>query len=221
MQGIWDYNALPQYIYILENSSSQAVGLIEGLQGSFTALVGFPGATYFQCTLPIRWHSSPPQGQLRLKHAQAAGPEQHKQRSEGACCLSPCAAGWVADRTRRDSVLRASGCINALAIGLTCLAILAPQRGLTLAGYDTDNKFLLLCGAMAAWGAAYGSWPIVDSLFADSVPNGAESHAALAQIACQHCHSMQSPVEVQPGCQCHAQGTCTSGRGIEWAQSGG
>ena len=43
-QGIWDWNALPQYIYLLENSSNQAVGLLEGLQGTFTALVGFPGA---------------------------------------------------------------------------------------------------------------------------------------------------------------------------------
>lgn len=78
----------------------------------------------------------------------------------------------MADRTRRDTVLRASGVVNALAIGLTVLAILAPRSALRLAGFDTDNKFLLLCGAMAAWGAAYGSWPIVDSLFADSVPNG-------------------------------------------------
>ena len=83
------------------------------------------------------------------------------------------AAGWVADRTRRDAVLRASGVVNALAIGMTVLAILTPRSGLRLAGFDTDNKFLLLCGAMALWGAAYGSWPIVDSLFADSVPNGA------------------------------------------------
>lgn len=76
-QGIWDYNALPQYIYILENYSSQvsvcvrvldpatvnatapnyfystqAVGLIEGLQGTCTALSGFPGGCFLCC---IAW----------------------------------------------------------------------------------------------------------------------------------------------------------------------
>ncbi|BDA40768.1 probableE424 Na(+), Li(+), K(+)/H(+) antiporter at N-terminal half [Coccomyxa sp. Obi] len=122
-QGIWDYNALPQYIYILENYSSQAVGLIEGLQGTCTALAGFP-------------------------------------------------AGWVADRTRRDRVLKGSAVVNALAIVLTVYAVLVPQKDMSLLHIDTDNKFLLLCGAMALWGAAYGSWPIVDSLFADSVPTG-------------------------------------------------
>ncbi|KAK9916421.1 hypothetical protein WJX75_002413 [Coccomyxa subellipsoidea] len=122
-QGIWDYNALPQYIYILENYSSQAVGLIEGLQGTCTALSGFP-------------------------------------------------AGWVADRTRRDRVLKASAVVNALAIVLTVYAVLAPKTDVSLLHLTTDNKFLLLCGAMALWGAAYGSWPIVDSLFADSVPTG-------------------------------------------------
>jgi hypothetical protein len=79
-QGIWDYNALPQYIFLLEDQSSQvqyinlicstgkachyiktsldkehfqaqAVGIIEGLQGTCTALAGFPGKPLDQ----IRW----------------------------------------------------------------------------------------------------------------------------------------------------------------------
>lgn len=69
-------------------------------------------------------------------------------------------------------MLRASAVVNALAIILTVYAILAPQHTVSLMGLTTDNSFLLLCGAMALWGAAYGSWPIVDSLFADSVPTG-------------------------------------------------
>lgn len=82
------------------------------------------------------------------------------------------AAGWVADRTRRDTVLRASAVVNGLAIVLTVYAIVAPQYPISLLGLTTDNKFLLLCGAMALWGAAYGSWPVVDSIFSDSVPTG-------------------------------------------------
>ena len=70
-------------------------------------------------------------------------------------------------------MLRATAAVNALAIILTVYAVLAPQYDVSLLHITTDNKFLLLCGAMALWGAAYGSWPIVDSLFADSVPTGA------------------------------------------------
>lgn len=79
-------------------------------------------------------------------------------------------------------MLKASAVVNALAIVLTVYAVLAPKTDVSLLHLTTDNKFLLLCGAMALWGAAYGSWPIVDSLFADSVPTGARSPALRPQL---------------------------------------
>jgi hypothetical protein len=100
----------------------------------------------------------------------------------------------VADRTRRDTVLRASAVVNGLAILLTVYAILAPQHSVTLLGVLTDNKFLLLCGAMALWGAAYGSWPIVDSLFADSVPTGMPGGIPYADLApCANVYDLPCP----------------------------
>lgn len=72
-------------------------------------------------------------------------------------------------------MLKGSAVVNALAIILTVYAVLAPKHEVSMLHLTTDNKFLLLCGAMALWGATYGAWPIVDSLFADSVPTGAQS----------------------------------------------
>lgn len=79
VQGIWDYNALPQYIYILEDSSSQAVGLIEGIQGTCTALFGFPGAgACARMRLLLHMGSAPGRMRRCSSHAQPGwGGKQH------------------------------------------------------------------------------------------------------------------------------------------------
>ncbi|GLE10952.1 hypothetical protein PINS_up023225 [Pythium insidiosum] len=73
-------------------------------------------------------------------------------------------AGYLADHTRRDRVLRYAGVLGLIAAALTCAAVLLCH-------------YALLVAAFALWGlfAALQS-PAMESLFAESVPHGRRSY---------------------------------------------
>jgi len=55
---------------------------------------------------------------------------------------------------------------------MTSAAILVPHRVVDAVGYQVDSRILLLVAAMALWGVSEGNGPVVESIFADSVPTG-------------------------------------------------
>lgn len=57
---------------------------------------------------------------------------------------------------------------------MTSAAILVPHRVVDAVGYQVDSRILLLVAAMALWGVSEGNGPVVESIFADSVPTGAQ-----------------------------------------------
>ena len=78
------------------------------------------------------------------------------------------AAGWLAGRMRKDSILRMLGFVQLAAIATTAHALVQDD-------WDPDHKFRVLCLALALWGTAQGNSPVLDSLFADSVPTGSRA----------------------------------------------
>lgn len=109
------------------------------------------------------------------------------------CLLA--AAGWLADKYRRDQILRwcaladcgrcrasaqktsrlapgvlpYSACCKRIAGAIVCTAaaLLLPQ-GPTVTGTTVDHKFFWLCIALALWGLGQGAGPVSEALLADS-----------------------------------------------------
>lgn len=60
----------------------------------------------------------------------------------------------------------------AVAIAATAAAVVLPHGSIVVAGHDIDSRVLLLVLAMVLWGVAEGGGPVIESIFADSVPTG-------------------------------------------------
>ncbi|KAK9821640.1 hypothetical protein WJX74_002867 [Apatococcus lobatus] len=97
-------------------------------------------------------------------------------------------ASLMADRTRRDMVLRLfafvglGGCVAFLG------AVYIGKQPLSLLHIKTDTKLVAICGASALWGIYTAAQPVVESIFADSVPTGARiglysTFTALTRVA--------------------------------------
>lgn len=81
---------------------------------------------------------------------------------QGIClAASALPVGWLATYVRRDKILRFAGGLSLAALGTTAYAVLA-----------TSHQYELLCAGLALWGLAQGSFPVVEALFADSIPTG-------------------------------------------------
>ncbi|GIL45087.1 hypothetical protein Vafri_2033 [Volvox africanus] len=74
-------------------------------------------------------------------------------------------AGWLAIKHRRDSILKVMGLVAFAAIAITSAALVL----------DVPYKYGLLCCGLALWGVAQANAPVLDALFADSVPTGNRS----------------------------------------------
>ncbi|GFR48525.1 hypothetical protein Agub_g10420 [Astrephomene gubernaculifera] len=74
-------------------------------------------------------------------------------------------AGWLAIKYRRDSILKVMGLLAFAAIATTSAALLL----------HGPYKYGLLCCGLALWGVAQANAPVLDALFADSVPTGNRS----------------------------------------------
>ena len=99
------------------------------------------------------------------------------QGVKGFCtALSALPAGALADAFRRDTVCRVCGAFGLAAIVTTFLAVLLPPvpLALTMHGYGVSSTYLLLCLALGLWGLSYGALSVVEAIYADSVPTGAE-----------------------------------------------
>lgn len=88
------------------------------------------------------------------------------------CAAAGVPAGWVADRVRRDRTLRICGFVMLAAVAATVTALFLPPHQLTWQGHLLDIRYVVLLGAMVLWGIAEGYSPVVDAIFADSVPTG-------------------------------------------------
>ncbi|GAX74844.1 hypothetical protein CEUSTIGMA_g2290.t1 [Chlamydomonas eustigma] len=77
-------------------------------------------------------------------------------------------AGWLAGKVRKDAILRWLGLIQLLAIAMTSWALMNQT-------WEPSFKFKVLCAALALWGIGQGNSPVLDSLFADSIPTGCRS----------------------------------------------
>lgn len=62
---------------------------------------------------------------------------------------------------------------GAVAIATMSAAVVVPHGLVEVAGRSVDSRTLLLIAAMALWGISEGNGPVVESIFADSVPTGA------------------------------------------------
>ena len=62
---------------------------------------------------------------------------------------------------------------GAAAIAMMSAAVVVPHGLVEVAGRSVDTRTLLLIAAMALWGISEGNGPVVESIFADSVPTGA------------------------------------------------
>lgn len=88
-----------------------------------------------------------------------------------ACAAAGLPAGWLADKFRRDRVLRYASAIMIVAIATTAAALLLPHWTIDIAA-QVDSRVLLLMLAMVLWGVSEGGNPVIESIFADSVPTG-------------------------------------------------
>lgn len=71
--------------------------------------------------------------------------------------------GYLADKFRRDSLLKAASCFGFVAISTTLVAVYR-------------RSYMLLALALALWGALWGIvYTTISALFADSVPPGSRS----------------------------------------------
>ena len=61
----------------------------------------------------------------------------------------------------------AGGCVAFLG------AVYIGKQPLSWLQLETDTKLLAICGASALWGIYTAAQPVVESIFADSVPTGA------------------------------------------------
>eukprot|EP00884_Botryococcus_braunii_P015001 jgi/Botrbrau1/23501/Bobra.106_1s0052.1 len=85
-------------------------------------------------------------------------------------------AAWVADRTRRDVVLKCCGLLSIGGIACCTTALLIPQRDVVWRGVLIgDNKYLLWCVGAVFWGFTNGCGAVSDALLADSTPTGSRS----------------------------------------------
>lgn len=90
--------------------------------------------------------------------------------------ISAIPAGWLADRFRRDRVLKCCAVASCGAIACTTAAVLLPQdRTVCVFGMAVDHKYLWLCFALALWGLGQGAGPVVEALLADSTRTGSRS----------------------------------------------
>lgn len=89
-----------------------------------------------------------------------------------ACAAAGLPAGWLSDKFRRDRVLRCASVIMVVAIATTAAAVVLPHRLISIAGHDIDSRVVLLVMAMVLWGVSEGGGPVIESIFADSVPTG-------------------------------------------------
>lgn len=60
----------------------------------------------------------------------------------------------------------AGGCVAFLG------AVYIGKQSLSWLQLETDTKLLAICGASALWGIYTAAQPVVESIFADSVPTG-------------------------------------------------
>ncbi|DBA78565.1 TPA: hypothetical protein ACH3X2_007878 [Trebouxia sp. C0005] len=98
------------------------------------------------------------------------------QGIQGTLALSSVPAGWVADKFRRDQVLKCCAFADIGAMVCTVCAILLP-RTLTVPmfGAVVHTKFLCLCIALALWGLGQGAGPVSEALLADSTRTGSRA----------------------------------------------
>lgn len=77
--------------------------------------------------------------------------------------------GWLAGRMRKDTILRSLGLVQLSAIAVTSWTLLSDD-------WSPGDRFRMLCVALALWGVAQGNSPVLDALFADSVPTGSRAY---------------------------------------------
>eukprot|EP00123_Amoebidium_parasiticum_P012836 comp21606_c0_seq1/m.30278 comp21606_c0_seq1/g.30278 ORF comp21606_c0_seq1/g.30278 comp21606_c0_seq1/m.30278 type:complete len:454 (-) comp21606_c0_seq1:584-1945(-) len=83
--------------------------------------------------------------------------------------LAAIPAGFLADKIRRDTVLRGSSALGLVAIVLMLYALFW--------GGDSTHTFILMTVGLGMWGFFTGAYlPPLQSIFADSVPNGNRSN---------------------------------------------
>ena len=69
---------------------------------------------------------------------------------------------------RKDAILRFLGLVQLSAIAVTSWTLLSDD-------WAPADRFRMLCVALGLWGVAQGNSPVLDALFADSVPTGCRS----------------------------------------------
>jgi MFS family permease len=117
--GVWGWQVLAMYLFVLTGGSNAKVGLCEGIQGAFKAAAALP-------------------------------------------------AGVLADRWRRDLILRASAAVAVVAIAVTSFALLWSS--------SERNEYIAICVGCTLWGIFNGlSSPALEAIFADSCPTGDRS----------------------------------------------
>ncbi|DBA90154.1 TPA: hypothetical protein ACH3X1_003461 [Trebouxia sp. C0004] len=98
------------------------------------------------------------------------------QGIQGTLALSSVPAGWVADKFRRDNVLKCCALADIGAIVCTTCAILLPETlTIPIFGAVVHTKFLWLCIALALWGLGQGAGPVSEALLADSTCTGSRA----------------------------------------------
>eukprot|EP01134_Creolimax_fragrantissima_P006947 CFRG6947T1 len=102
------------------------------------------------------------------------GDNKHAGYAEGiqgtAQALASIPASILADRYRRDIVLRWSGGIGALGVALSIVGLLQPY------GDNWYENFIMISIGMGVFGIYMGAWsPPVYAIYADSIPSGQRS----------------------------------------------
>ncbi|KAK9823877.1 hypothetical protein WJX72_006127 [[Myrmecia] bisecta] len=103
---------------------------------------------------------------------------------QGTCnALSAIPAGRLADKTRRDTLLRFFGAVGIVSIVTLAAAVLVPNHTLHLGSLALNSSYVLLCCGLALAGSTNGGASVSDALFADSIATGARSKYFTALFA--------------------------------------
>eukprot|EP00884_Botryococcus_braunii_P015730 jgi/Botrbrau1/2840/Bobra.0125s0047.1 len=103
-------------------------------------------------------------------------------------------AGWLADFTRRDYLLKACGATSLVAIFFYSVALLLRPVQWAFLGMSELNKYVMWCVGAALWGLTTGLSTVNDALLADSVPTGGRSTVYTALYASTLLMSMCGPL---------------------------
>jgi len=151
--GVWGWQVLAMYLFVLTGGSNAKVGLCEGIQGAFKAAAALP-------------------------------------------------AGVLADRWRRDLILRASAAVAVVAIAVTSFALLWSS--------SERNEYIAICVGCTLWGIFNGlSSPALEAIFADSCPTGDRSRMYVrAPLLAAYCTSAFSFFYILTHSLTHSSSTC-------------